>query len=224
MAAEAQCPQWANSSHSGAAWDGDSWTPWEPARGLAPHSGGGVCSKGCPTGRKGGKSCISVAQDSGSQSFRSTQVSYSPTEQGGLCRQLGQGTLGSDLIPTADSTGTTRSPPCPHPPPPGDPGPGHSFPMQPHPMTPVRWLMPSTTLDAPTEAAETYGVHGARRVGHSSSQAASLSCRGAQPGNFPRAGQTLVSLSAKPHPESLPASCRGGASAGILCPTPVSAQ
>lgn len=32
-------------------------------------------------------------------------------------------------------------------------------------MTPVRWLMPSTTLDAPTEAAETYGVHRAWRVG-----------------------------------------------------------
>ena len=65
---------------SGAAWDG---VPLGASPGSGPTLCGCLCSKGRPAGRKEGESCISVAQDSGSQSFRSAQVSYSPTAQGG---------------------------------------------------------------------------------------------------------------------------------------------
>lgn len=40
------------------------------------------------------------------------------------------------------------------------------------------------------------------------------------PGSFPRAGPTLFSRLAKPHPESSPASRRGGASTGSSAPRP----
>lgn len=205
----------------GAAWDRVLLAPL----GASPGSGPPLCvclrSTGRPAGRKEGKSCVSAAQDSGSRSFRSTQVSSSPTARGGLCGHLGKGSLGSDPVPTAHH-------PCPHPltGSPGDPGSEHPFPVQPHPVTPLGWLMPSTAPDAPTEAAETYGVRGSPVRG----------CAGAAarqprrlagvlgPGSFPRAGRTLVSRSAKPHPESSPASRRGGAYAGVLCPTPASAR
>lgn len=48
--------------------------------------------------------------------------------------------------------------------------------------------------------------------------AAASPLRGARPWQLPRAGRTLHSRSTKPHPESLPASRRGGAFAGGLCP------
>lgn len=217
----------------GAAWDWVLLSPLGASPGSGPHAlwvsllqeSRGRERKSLPsTGRKEEKSCVSVAPGSGSQSLRVTQGSGGPAAQRGLCRQLGKGTLGSDPLPTADSTGTPSPPPCPHPTQvPRRPWP--RAPMQPHPMTPVRRLEPSTAPDAPTEAAETYGVRGslARGCALAGARQPRRLTGALGPGSFPRAGRTLVSRSAKPHPESSPASRRGGASAGLLCPMAASA-
>lgn len=127
-----------------------------------------------------------MAQDAGSRSFWSTQVSYSPTAQGGgLCRQLNKGTLGSDPVPAAGSVGTPSPPSLPSPPP--------RLPERPWLRAPLSRAAPSHDTsgmahapDAPTEAAETYGVCGSPARGCTAA-AASPSRRGAQPWQLPRA-------------------------------------
>lgn len=84
--------------------------------GASPESGptvhGCLCSRGCPTGTKEGKCPVPVAQGSGSQSFRSAQVSHST---GVSLQGAWQGDTYTDPVPTADSRGTPSPAPCPHP-------------------------------------------------------------------------------------------------------------
>jgi len=172
---------------------------------LGASPGSGPTLRGCP---------CSKVRDSGSRSFRSAQVSCSPMARGGgLCRQPGTGTPGSDPLPTADSVRTPAHPP------PSPSGPQATRAVPSHDT--------GGTADAQHRSGCTHrggrDLRGARYPVRGCAAAAASPSRSPGvlgPGNFPGAGRTLASRSAKPHPESSPASRRGGASASGLCPAP----
>lgn len=134
--------------------------------------------KGQPRGRKERKRCISPPQNSKSQSFRSTQVSYLPAARGVSEGSSVRGRSG----PTWSLQPTAR---------------GSSSPL-PSPQTPLTRAAPShspeddgsapsTAPDDPTGMAQTYGAHG------------DLGCGCGLAGRS-SSGRALVSRSAKPHP------------------------
>lgn len=91
--------------------------PWEPARGPAPRSVGVSAPRVIPQGGRKGKAAFQWRRTPGAEALGQRRSPTSPQHRGGLCGQLGKGTLGSDPVPAAGSVGTPSPPSLPSPPP-----------------------------------------------------------------------------------------------------------